>query len=117
MPRPTIAELEKILQNEQEVEIEILPNGEVRAKGQTTALEVGPRKPLTIKENLGGEYSESNNSYDKRSQNSSFVEIQILSNGELRAKGKISHQQVTIVKALTIREDLGGEYGESVLSQ
>ncbi len=58
MPRPTIAELEKILQNEQETEIEILPNGEVRAKGQTSQAELGNRKPLTMRENLGGEYSQ-----------------------------------------------------------
>ena len=56
MSRPTIAELEAILENEQEVEIEILPNGEVRAKGQSI-LELGGRKPLTMRENLGGEYS------------------------------------------------------------
>ena len=36
MARPSIAELEAILQREDEVEIEILPNGEVRAKNQTT---------------------------------------------------------------------------------
>ena len=54
--RPTISELEDILASEQEVEIEILPNGEVRAKGQTTAVELGGRKPLTMRENLGGEY-------------------------------------------------------------
>ncbi len=57
MSRPTIAELEKILQSEQEVEIEILPNGEVRAKGQTSIQELGSRKPLTMRENLGGEYA------------------------------------------------------------
>ncbi len=54
--RPTIAELEAILEKEDEVEIEILPNGEVRAKGQTTDLERGGRKPLTMREDLGGEY-------------------------------------------------------------
>lgn len=54
--RPTIAELEKILDREEEVEIEILPNGEVRAKGQSTASELGGRKPLTMREDLGGEY-------------------------------------------------------------
>lgn len=56
MARPTIAELEAILQREDEVEIEILPNGEVRAKNQTTAPERGGRKPLTMREDLGGEY-------------------------------------------------------------
>lgn len=54
--RPTIAELEAILEKEDEVEIEILPNGEVRAKGQTTDAERGGRKPLTMREDLGGEY-------------------------------------------------------------
>ena len=57
MSRPTIAELEKILDSEEEVEIEILPNGEVRAKGQTTTQELGGRKPLTMREDLGGEYA------------------------------------------------------------
>lgn len=56
MARPSIAELEAILQREDEVEIEILPNGEVRAKNQTTPAERGGRKPLTMREDLGGEY-------------------------------------------------------------
>jgi hypothetical protein len=59
MSRPTIAQLEAILESEEEVEIEILPNGEVREKGQTSLLETGGRKPLTMREDLGGEYSES----------------------------------------------------------
>jgi hypothetical protein len=54
--RPSIAELEAILQREDEVEIEILPNGEVRAKGQASDADRGGRKPLTMRENLGGEY-------------------------------------------------------------
>jgi hypothetical protein len=58
MAKPTIAELEAILQNEEEVPIEILPNGEVRAKGQTSTQELGGRKPLTMREDLGGEYGE-----------------------------------------------------------
>jgi hypothetical protein len=58
MSKPTIAELEAILQNEEEVPIEILPNGEVRAKGTTSAQETGGRKPLTMREDLGGEYGE-----------------------------------------------------------
>ena len=56
MSKPTIAELEKILEKEAEVEIDILPNGEVRAKGQTSSNELGGRKPLTMREDLGGEY-------------------------------------------------------------
>jgi hypothetical protein len=59
MGRPTIAELERILDQEEEVEIEILPTGEVRAKGQTSLSETAGKKPLTMRENLGGEYSES----------------------------------------------------------
>ncbi len=59
MSRPTIDELERILDREEEVEIEILPNGEVRAKGQTSLQERGGRKPLTMREDLGGEYSKS----------------------------------------------------------
>ena len=54
--KPTIAELEKLLQSDDEVEIEILPNGEIRAKGQSTDKERMGRKPLTYRENLGGEY-------------------------------------------------------------
>ena len=55
--RPSISELEAILQREAEVEIEILPNGEVRAKDDTTSAERGGRKPLTMREDLGGEYA------------------------------------------------------------
>ena len=58
MSKPTIDELEKILASEEEVPIEILPNGEVRAKGQTSPNELGGKKPLTMRENLGGEYGE-----------------------------------------------------------
>jgi len=58
MSRPTIAQLEAILESEEQVEIDILPNGEIRAKGQTSAQELGGRKPLTMREDLGGEYAE-----------------------------------------------------------
>jgi len=57
MARPTIAELEAILQQEEQTEIQILPNGEVRAKGQTSSHELGGKKPLTMREDLGGEYA------------------------------------------------------------
>jgi hypothetical protein len=52
--KPTIHELESILEAEEDVPIEILPNGEVRAKGKGQS-ELG-RKPLTMREDLGGEY-------------------------------------------------------------
>ena len=45
MARPTIAQLEAILENEEQVEIEILPNGEVRAKAGTSAQQLRSRKP------------------------------------------------------------------------
>jgi hypothetical protein len=52
--RMTIDELEKLLQREDEAPIEILPNGTVRRlKGKR-----GQRKPLTLKQNLGGEYGD-----------------------------------------------------------
>jgi hypothetical protein len=44
--------LEEILSRDEEVEIEILPNGEVRQKGSGAV-----KKPLTMREDLGGEYS------------------------------------------------------------
>jgi hypothetical protein len=56
--RPSIKELEAILDREDEVEIEILPNGEVREKGKTSDAERGGRKALTMREDLGGEYGE-----------------------------------------------------------
>ena len=53
--KPTIAELESILESEEDTPIEILPNGEIRARGQGAA-ELEGRKPLTMREDLGGEY-------------------------------------------------------------
>ena len=54
--KPTIAELEAILDQEEEIPIEILPNGEIRARGQTNGSEIDWKKPLTMREDLGGEY-------------------------------------------------------------
>lgn len=51
---PTIRELEEILQDEESTPIEILPNGEIRALGGGEV--EGIHKPLTMRENLGGEY-------------------------------------------------------------
>ena len=50
--RPTIDELEKMLTQDDEREIEILPNGQIKTRKAS-----GKAKPLTMKENLGGEYS------------------------------------------------------------
>ena len=52
--KPTIHELEAILEEEEDSPIEILPNGEVRALGGSDALERGYRKPITMREDLGG---------------------------------------------------------------
>ena len=54
--KPTIYELEAILDEEEDSPIEILPNGEVRALGGSDAAESGFRKPITMREDLGGEY-------------------------------------------------------------
>lgn len=56
----TIEQLEKLLNKEnswdEQDEITILPNGEIRSKGKFSKKEVGNKKPLTFKEDLGGEY-------------------------------------------------------------
>lgn len=49
--KPTIAELEKLLNDEEDVPIRILPNGSI-IKGRKNKTE----KVITMKENLGGEY-------------------------------------------------------------
>jgi hypothetical protein len=54
--KPTLKELEAILEQEEDTPIEILPSGEIRGQGQTSASELGGKKPLTFQENLGGEY-------------------------------------------------------------
>ena len=51
-----IDELERLLNSEEDTPIQILPNGEIREVGRVTASELGGKKPLTLKENLGGEY-------------------------------------------------------------
>lgn len=55
MAKPTILDLEAILDREEDAPIEILPNGEIRALGSGSK-EIGGRKPLTMREDLGGEY-------------------------------------------------------------
>ena len=51
-----IDELERLLNSEEDIPIQILPNGEIRQVGQATSADIGNKKPLTMKENLGGEY-------------------------------------------------------------
>jgi hypothetical protein len=51
-----IDQLEQLLNSEEDIPIDILPNGEIRPRGQTTLAETGGRQPLTLRENLGGEY-------------------------------------------------------------
>jgi len=52
--KPTLQELEAILDSEEDVPLEILPNGEVRAMKVPG---IG-KKPITLREDLGGEYCE-----------------------------------------------------------
>ena len=54
--KPTIEELESLLDDEEDTPIEILPNGEIRALGGSDAAGRDFKKPLTMRENLGGEY-------------------------------------------------------------
>ncbi len=51
-----IDELEKLLNSEEDTPIQILPNGEIREIGGATSADMGNKKPLILKENLGGEY-------------------------------------------------------------
>ena len=54
--KPSIDDLERLLNSEEDTPIQILPNGEIREVGQAGASEMGSKKPLTMKEDLGGEY-------------------------------------------------------------
>ena len=54
--KPTIRELEQLLDSEEDTPIEILPNGEIRERGGSDEAERRFKKPLTLRENLGGEY-------------------------------------------------------------
>ncbi len=56
--KPTIEELERLLDSEEDTPIEILPNGEIRALGDSDAVERDFKKPLTMREDLGGEYGQ-----------------------------------------------------------
>ena len=56
--KPTIEELEAILSAEEETALEILPNGEIRQLGRSRPDERSNKKPLTLREDLGGEYAE-----------------------------------------------------------
>jgi len=55
-PNSKIDELEALLNSEEETPIQILPNGEIRQIGKATNADMGNKKPLTMRENLGGEY-------------------------------------------------------------
>lgn len=61
--KPTIQELEALLNSEEETPIQILPNGEIRAVGQVNSADLGTKKPLTMREDLGGEYGERHHGY------------------------------------------------------
>lgn len=50
----TIAEMESILRRDDEIALTILPNGEIVQNA--VGIDIGERKPLTFREDLGGEY-------------------------------------------------------------
>lgn len=54
--RVSIAELEAMLNSECDIPIVILPSGEIRTATDEEIAERGP-KPITMRENLGGEYA------------------------------------------------------------
>ena len=54
--KASIDDLERLLNSEEDTPIQILPNGEIREVGQASNSEIGTKKPLTMKEDLGGEY-------------------------------------------------------------
>ena len=54
--RISISELEAALDNEENIAIEIMPDGQIRARNAVNSLEIG-KKPLTMREDLGGEYA------------------------------------------------------------
>ncbi len=56
--KPTIHELELLLESEEDTPIEILPNGEIRVQGGSDDAERNYKKPLTMREDLGGEYGQ-----------------------------------------------------------
>ncbi len=55
-PTSKIDELEALLNSEEDTPIQILPNGEIREIGKARNSDMGNKKPLTMRENLGGEY-------------------------------------------------------------
>lgn len=62
IPAPTkrlsINQLEELLNRDDEALIEIMPNGEIREFSEEEQAKVrSTRKPLTMRENLGGEYA------------------------------------------------------------
>ena len=56
--KPTISELEQLLESEEDTPIEILPNGEIRPRGRSDDAERDYKKPITMREDLGGEYGQ-----------------------------------------------------------
>jgi hypothetical protein len=58
MPEKTseITRLERVLDGEEDSSIRILPNGEIEPANERSSADTGGRKPVTLRENLGGEY-------------------------------------------------------------
>ena len=56
--KPTIDELKALLERDEDDELHILPNGEIRAVSENNKRISGGRKPITLREDLGGEYGQ-----------------------------------------------------------
>lgn len=52
----TVLEIEALLERDEEIELRILPNGEIVSIGDTD-VDLKDLKPITMRENLGGEYA------------------------------------------------------------
>lgn len=61
--KPTIQDLEALLNSEEDTPIQILPNGEIRRVGEVHPSELAGKKPLTMREDLGGEYGENSHGH------------------------------------------------------
>ena len=55
--RPTIEQLEAMLERDEDCAIEILPNVEIRRRDDLEGRPDSVLNPLTMRENLGGEYA------------------------------------------------------------
>lgn len=88
-----IDELERLLNSEEDTPIQILPNGEIREVGQVTQADMGTKKPLTMRENLGGEYAMDitriQREFSEAQKTFSLVELHPTADGTVYAKAGV----------------------------